>query len=395
VSAIPAFERDPYRTELDAEVLATGEENGRPFAVLSDTIFYPEGGGQPPDRGLFAGIAVLDVQKRGAEIRHYLDRPVPRGPAALRLDWARRFDHMQQHTGQHLLTAVAEDRFGWQTTAFHLGERVSDIELDVPKLAPERLRALEEAVAAEIRAARPVSPRRVSLEEFARLSARTRRLPPGHEGEIRLVEIGGLDLATCAGTHLRSTAEIELIALPGTEPIRGGTRLFFAAGGRARRRLAAHEECSAALRKLLGAPDEGLVAAVEERLEKLKDAERILRRKEEEEARMTAAALGREEATVVSGTFPGRPASFLNSLSKDFLSAAPSKAGLFAATSGGQAFFLLVAGADARLDVQAAGREVAAILGGRGGGSGRLFQGRTESLEALPAALERLRVLAG
>ncbi len=393
--ALPAYERDPYRTDLDAEVLATGEENGRPFAILSDTIFYPEGGGQPSDRGTLAGVAVLDVRKAPDGIRHTLERTVPRGPAALRLDGARRFDHMQQHTGQHLLTAVAEDRFGWQTTAFHLGERLCDIELAAPSLARDRLRALEEAVAAEIRAARPVSPRRVSPEEFARLSVRTRGLPEGHEGEIRLVEIQGLDLSTCGGTHLRTTAEIELLAFPGTEPVRGGTRLFFAAGGRARRRLAAHEERGAALRKLLGAADEGLVAAVEERLAKLKDAERLLRGKEEEEALGTAAALAREEATVVSRTFVDRPAAFLNSLSKEFLSAAPSKAGLFASTSGGQAFFLLVAGPDASLDVPAAGREVAAILGGKGGGSGRLFQGKAGSLEALPYALERLRKLTG
>ncbi len=395
MTVLPAFERDPYRTDLDAEVLATGEENGRPFAVLSDTIFYPEGGGQPPDRGLLADVAVLDVQKPRGEIRHYLERPVPRGPATLRLDWARRFDHMQQHTGQHLLTAVAQDRLGWQTTAFHLGERTCDIELAEPKLAPERLRALEEAIAAEIRAARPVSPRRVSPEEIVRLSVRTRGLPEGHQGKIRLVEIEGLDLTTCAGTHLRSTAEIELIALSGTEPIRGGTRLFFAAGGRARRRLAEHEERSALLRKLLGAPDEGLVAAVEERLAKLKDAERVLRGKEEEEARGTAAALAREEGTVVSRTFAGRPAAFLNSLSKNFLSAAPEKVALFTSSDASGAYFLLVAGADSPLDVQAAGREVTAILGGKGGGSGRLFQGKTGSLEALPAALERLRELAG
>ena len=394
MSVPPAFERDPYRTEMDAEVLATGEENGRPFAVLSDTILYPEGGGQPPDRGHLAGVAVLDVQTSGGQIRHFLERPVPRGPAALRLDWARRFDHMQQHTGQHLLTAVAQDRFGWATTAFHLGGRVSDIELSVPIPAPERLRALEEAVAAEIRASRPVSPRRVTAEEFARLSVRTRGLPEGHEGEIRLVEIEGLDRNTCGGTHLRSTAEIELIALPGTEPIRGGTRLFFVAGGRARRRLATHEERTAALRKLLGAPDEGLVAAAEERLGKLKEAEKTLREKEEEEARGLAAALAREEPAVVSRTFLDRPAAFLNSLSKNFQLSARGKVALFASSDAAGAYFLLVAGPDASLDVPGAGREVAGILGGKGGGSGRLFQGKAGSLESLPAALQRLRELA-
>jgi len=395
VGGIPLYEREPYRTESRTVILSTGEEDARPFAVLSDTIFYPEGGGQPADRGLLNGTPVLDVQRRGGEIRHLLERPVVPGPATLRLDWGRRFDHMQQHTGQHLLTAVAQDRFGWETTAFHLGGHLSDIELAVPKVPPEELRALEDAVAAEIRAARPVTARRVAAAEVAGLPVRTRGLPEGHEGEIRLVEIAGVDLNTCGGTHLGSTAEIELIALVATEAIRGGTRLFFAAGGRARRRLASHEERSAALRRLLGAPDEALVSAVEERLTRLKDAGKLLKGREGEEAREIAAALAREEATVVSRFFPGRPATFLNSVAKEFVSAAPSKSGLFAATGGDRAFFLLVAGAGAALDVQAAGREVAALLRGKGGGSGRLFQGTAGSLDALPAALERLRARTG
>jgi len=393
VSGAPLYEREPYRAETPTEIVSVGEETGRPFAVLSDTILYPEGGGQPADRGLLNDTPVLDVQRRGGEIRHFLERPVFPGPATVRLDWGRRFDHMQQHSGQHLLTAVAQDRFGWETTAFHLGELLSDIELAVPKLPPGKLRELEEAVAAEVRAARPVTARRVTAAEFAGLPVRTRGLPEGLEGEIRLVEIAGVDLNTCGGTHVRSTAEIELVALLATEALRRGTRLYFAVGARARRRLASHEERNAALRKLLGAPDESLVAAAEERLAKLKDAEKALRATEEEEAREMAAALAGEEAAVVSRVFSGRPATFLNTLSKDFLSAAPSKAGLFVATTGGQIFFLLAAGAEAPLDVQAAGREVAALLGGKGGGSGRLFQGKAGSLDALPAVLARLRSL--
>ena len=395
MEAIPLYERDPYRTECSAEIVSVGEEGGNPFAVLSEALLYPEGGGQPADHGLLNGVPVRDVRRVGGEIRHVLGRPVAPGPASVRLDWGRRFDHMQQHTAQHLLTAVAQDRFGWETTAFHLGERLSDVELAVPALSPGKLRDLGEAVAAEIRAARPVTARRVAEAQLAGLAVRTRGLREGHEGEIRLVEIAGVDLNTCGGTHLRSTAEIELIAFTGTEAIRGGVRLVFAAGGRARARIAGHEERNAALRRLLGAPDEALVTAVEERLGRLRDAEKILKGKEEEEAREIAAALAREEAAVVSRTFPGRPAAFLNHLSKDFLSAAPSKTGLFAATSGGQAFFLLAAGSEARLDVQAAGREIAALLGGKGGGSGRLFQGKAGSLDALPAALDRLRALAG
>jgi Ser-tRNA(Ala) deacylase AlaX len=393
VVEIPSFERDPYRTTLDAEVVRTGEEGGHPFVVLSDTILYPEGGGQPSDHGTLNGVPVLDVERRQGEIRHALAAPVPLGPAAVRLDWSRRYDHMQQHTGQHLLTAVAQDRFAWETTAFHLGGTVCDVELSAPKLLPHDLTALEEAVAAEIRAARPVRARRAAREELAMLKVRTRGLPEGHEGTIRLVEIVGVDLNTCGGTHVSCTSEIEVVKLLATEALRGGTRLFFTCGGRARARLGAHEERSAALRKALGAPDEGLVAAALEKLEKLRMAEKELRVRDEAEARQRAAAFSRDDAPVVGAVFAGKSAAFLRSLSKEFLLAAPSKIGLFTATEGHEAIFVLAAGAEVALDVTATGREVAELLGGKGGGSGRLFQGKAASLAGFDAAVGRLRDL--
>ena len=191
-SRVPAFEREPYRTTLDAAVLRVDIEGRRPFAVLDDTILYPEGGGQPPDHGFLNTTAVVDVQKKGGEIRHYLVAPVPLGPVTVHLDWARRFDHMQQHTGQHLLSAVAQDRFSWETAAFHLGPEVSDVELKAASLSAADFMKLEDAVAAEIRAARAVVPRRVSLADFASLAVRTRGLPEGHTGDVRLVEISGV-----------------------------------------------------------------------------------------------------------------------------------------------------------------------------------------------------------
>jgi Ser-tRNA(Ala) deacylase AlaX len=186
-----AFEAGPYRRELITEVMRTGDHAGRPYAVLADTVLYPEGGGQPADRGWIGENAVADVQRIGGEILHLLEAPVAMGAVTVRLDWERRYDHMQQHTAQHLLTALAAERFGWRTTAFHLGASVSDIELDAPSLATDRLDALEEAVAAEIRAARPVSARFVTREEYAALAVRSRGLPEGLAGDIRLVEIVG------------------------------------------------------------------------------------------------------------------------------------------------------------------------------------------------------------
>lgn len=391
MSDLPAYERDPYLTQLDTRVLRVGQDQGRPFAVLADTLLFPEGGGQPADRGLLGAVPVLDVQKRDGEVRHYLAAPVEPGPASLGLDWPRRFDHMQQHTGQHLLTAVAVDRFGWATTAFHLGEEVSDIELDAPRISPEQLAELEEAVAAAIRRDLAVTCRRVAPGDLPGLPVRSRGLPEGFQGDVRLVEIQGVDLNTCGGTHLRATGELECLCLLGTEGLRGGTRVFFVAGARARRRMAAHEQRNGALRALLGAPDAGLAEAVAARVEQQRGLERRIRQLEEELAELAAAGLAGRPGDLVDQHFEGKDIAFLQRTARLFAAQAPARAALLTATRDGQHAFVLIAGDACGMDVAARGRDLAALLEARGGGSGKLFQGKAGSLDGRAQALERLR----
>lgn len=390
MDSTPAYEREPHRDSLTVRVLETGRDGGHPWAVLDDTILYPEGGGQPADRGLLAGVAVLDVQHVGGVVRHTLAAPVPEGPAELRLDWARRFDHMQQHTGQHLLTAVAADRMGWETTAFHLGLETCDVELAVSSIAPDESARLEEEVAKEIRAARPVRPRRVSPQEMAALPVRTRGLPDGHLGDVRLVEIEGVDLNTCGGTHLRSTAEIEALKLLGTERLRGGTRLFFVAGGRVRRRLAAHEERAGRLRAILGAPDASLVEATEARLGQLAELQKAARAAEEELAEAKADALAASGAAVVEAHLEGRDLAFLTRVGKRFSALPAAGVLLLTCSREGAEAFVLAGGGTSKADVRSLGPLVAEALGGRGGGSGKLFQGKA-SLARREDALALLR----
>ena len=388
---IQVYEREPFLRSLDTDVVRTGEERGRPFVVLADTILYPEGGGQPADRGWIGGVAVEDVQAVEGEIRHYVAGAAPTGRVPVQIDWARRFDHMQQHTGQHVLTAVAEQRFGWHTTAFHLGEQVSDIELDTPKIAPDQVAQLEDAVAAEVRAARPVASRRVSPEEYAALPVRTRGLPEGFTGEIRLVEIVGIDLNTCGGTHVQSTAEIESLKLLGTEGMRGGTRLFYVAGARLRRLLGAHHERSAKLRQLVGTSDEELPAGVSAKLDQLKEAQRAVKALEEGLAVESARVLAAGADPVLHAHWAERDLPFLQRVAREIGRLAPDRVTLLTAGEGEQGAFVLCAGERATIDMAAAGRKVAEILGGRGGGSGRIFQGKAAALSHRAEAHDWLR----
>jgi Ser-tRNA(Ala) deacylase AlaX len=382
----PAYERDAYLRELDTEVVATGEAEGRPWAATADTLFYPEGGGQPSDRGTMGGVDVIDVHTSEGRARHVLSSPLALGPVRQLLDWPRRYDHMQQHTAQHLLTAVALARFGWRTTAFHLGPVQSDIELDVAALAAEELRRLEDAVNELLREARPVTVRHAPRERMAELGVRSRLLPEGLEGELRLVEIAGLDLNTCGGTHVRSTAEIGAIALIGTEPMRGGTRLFFIAGDRVRRRLAGHEARNLELRGLLGSSDDELPQVVAVRIEREKALARDGRRLLEELAEATAQALAARGERVVAAHWPERDMAFLQALGKALIASRPDGVALLAAGPPSAGVFLLVAGEPSGLDLAAAGAEVAGILGGRGGGRTPFWQGKATALDRLDDA---------
>jgi Ser-tRNA(Ala) deacylase AlaX len=387
----PAYHRDCYLTELETDVIEVGDEQGRPFAILADTIFYPEGGGQPADRGRLGAAAVVEVTKRGEVIRHFISEPVRTGPVRLELDWPRRWDHMQQHTGQHMLTAVALRDFGWRTTAFHMGTDWSDIELDVPTLDRDDLNLLEDGVAAEIRAARPVSYRLAEVADFERLGVRSRLLPEGFEGPVRLVDIEGLDLNTCGGTHCRSTAEVGVLCLLGTEPMRGGTRVFFAAGDRVRRRMAVHEDRNLKLRSLLDTADDQLPEVVALRLEREKELARSARRLSEELAEVTAKSLCAGESGVIDAHWPDRDMAFIRKVGRTITEIAPERRGLLTVDDSDGAQFLVVAGAASGMQLDTIGPRIAEMLEGRGGGRGEIFQGKAGSLANRGAVLDLLR----
>lgn len=387
------YERDAFLTELDTEVIEIGRDEDRPFAVTTETVFYPEGGGQPSDLGIMGGVPVVDVQKSGGVIRHFFTGSLRLGPVHQVLDWDRRFDHMQQHTGQHLLTAIALGRFGWSTTAFHLGPSVSNIELDVPSLDDVDLRRLEDAVAGEILSAHPVTTRLIQMDEMEVLGVRSRALPEDHTGEIRLVEIEGLDLNTCGGTHVRSTAEVGSLALLGTEAMRGGTRVFFVAGDRVRRRLAENEARNLKLRTLLDAADDDLPELVELRIGREKQLAREHRQLLTKLADAEAERLAAGNDPVIAGHWADRELPFLQEIGRKLLELAPGRVALLTAGTEGEGAFLMVAGEASGLDLAVVGPEICAIFGGRGGGRAPYFQGKAPAVGRRIEAVKCLKSL--
>jgi alanyl-tRNA synthetase len=224
---------DSYTSAFTARVVEATRAGEHPAARLDETFFYPTSGGQPHDTGTLAGSRVLDVTVRehDGELLHLLDAPVAPGPAESRIDWPRRFDHMQQHTGQHILSQALLRGAEAPTIGFHLGEETVSIDLGVPALGDARL-ADAEAMANEVvqrnAAIRAWFP---AAEEIPALALRK---TPDVDGPLRVVAIGDFDLSACGGTHVASTGEIGLISVLRTERLKRGVRVEFICGGRAR-----------------------------------------------------------------------------------------------------------------------------------------------------------------
>ncbi len=379
--------KDSYLRTLTTKVVScTAMESGY-GVVLEETIFYPEGGGQPSDHGTIAGQPVKAVMHgEKSDVIHVVEKPID-GEVPVAIDWLRRYDHMQQHTAQHLLTAVAHDRFKLATTAFHLGMERSDIEVNAAQVAPSALRHIEEIVNEFIREDLPVSWREVEPESIETLKIRTRGLPEGFSGTVRLVEIRGIDLNTCGGTHVGRTAELQVVKIISTEQLRGGTRIFFLAGGRVLHSLETTLEHERALTRLLSCGRDEHEVAVKRLADEVKRGARAQRDLRIELARYLGEALTRADRVNALHRADG---------DMDFLRAIAEAASacrsdmLILLTGGGEkgpGVFLLKGPAN---EVQKIGPSIAGILEGRGGGTGTIFQGKANSIEKRGEALSFL-----
>jgi alanyl-tRNA synthetase len=229
-----AFQDNFTAQVLSCEVLAEPEDGApepRWGVFLDQTLLYPTSGGQPNDLGKLGDANVFDVRDTDDErILHIVDRPVELGRIEGCIDWPRRFDHMQQHTGQHLLSAVFQERFGLVTVSFHLGETVSTIDLRGPQPSPLVLEGAARAANAVIFEDREITVRYGTAEQFAEMGVRKQ---VDRAGVLRAIEITGIDLQPCGGTHLRHTGQLGLILIRGCTKIRQDWRVEFLCGGRA------------------------------------------------------------------------------------------------------------------------------------------------------------------
>ncbi len=377
---------DAYAREVNTEVLVCEADSEGFLVSVADSVLYPGGGGQPEDAGFVGDARVLaHLAADAAGYRYRVDRAVRLGQTTVRLDWARRFDHMQQHTAQHILSAVALARFGWTTLAFHLNPDRCDLVLD-GTLSPEALRTLEEAANGIVRDARPVRSRVIEREAMEAEGVRCRLLPAGHTGALRVVEIEGADLNTCGGTHVGNTAELQMIRIVATEHQRGQTRVHYLAGGRL---LEDHRRAvirARALNELLSCGSAGQVDGVQRALQRVWDAERETKQLKKELAERLGAGLTPDAAGVIDFHRAGAEMGFLNTVGGAIKRGHPDAVAFLTADGEGTSGPFLILGPAERVAV--VGPAVAEVLEGRGGGKGGRFQGKATRIDRRDEALK-------
>jgi len=224
------YYRDSFLREFDAQVISCEKEGERWKVVLDRTAFYPTSGGQPHDTGTLGDVPVIEVADAEQKVVHYTSAAVLVGPVHGVIDWPRRIDHMQQHTGQHLLSAAFIELFGFQTVSFHLGKELSTIDLDTPAVKAEHLEKAERRVNELIFEDKPVVIRFGTAEELIEAGIRKK---VEREGILRAIEVEGFDRQPCGGTHLERTGQAGLLLIRRLERRRDQCRVEFVCGFRA------------------------------------------------------------------------------------------------------------------------------------------------------------------
>jgi len=378
---------DAYLRDFEARVLDRTGDGRRVY--LDHTAFYPTSGGQPCDAGRLGSAEVIDVVDEGERIAHLLDQPLVEDRVTGHIDWTRRFDHMQQHTGQHLLSAVVAELFGHPTVGVHFGRDSATLDLDTGALSPDQVMLAEARANAVVAENRPVS---VGFEDAA--AAAGLRKATGRSGSIRIVSIQNLDRSACGGTHVRATGEIGAILVRKMERVKQQVRLEFVCGGRAVRQARADRDLLTRIAALYPAAPEEVPALIVAQRSELKGALAVRRELEEQvsgyrarELYSSALPTGRGIRVVELREERG-PIERLRPLGQA-LAAFPKT--LFIGTVSDPPGILLATSEDSGVDAGRALRTALAVVGGRGGGTAGMAQGSVQNGGSLTTVVANLR----
>jgi len=365
------FFEDAARLEFEAAVIERRVVAGRPALILDQTCFYPESGGQPFDRGTIEDVDVLEVIEDGDRIVHVLAAEVAGDRVRGRVDGTVRFDHMQQHSGQHILSQAFYELLRGETKSFHLGPEVSTLEIGIAGADDADLERVERRANAVVFEDREI---KTYFVPEARIGEIPLRRPPKVSGLIRVVEADAFDYSACGGTHCRRTGEIGLIKIIKSERIRGNLRFEFVCGSRALRDYALK---NSVVRRLVGRFNVGeadVAAAIEKLVEELKSLKK--------QARRTEDALGvfevrellmKAEGKILHAVFAEKTPDGVRALALNVIRQGEF-AVLFGTKTEARSHVVLAVSNGLKLDLRPLVPELAALMNGRGGGGPTLVE---------------------
>lgn len=380
---------DAYMQDFEANVKSFDIDEKGHYVILDNTAFYPTGGGQPHDTGTLNGILVTDVEEVDGEVRHYVKESLREGDRVVgRIDWRRRWDHMQQHAGQHILTAAFVELYGFPTVSFHLGKEMVSIDLDVEEVTEEQLAEAERLANQVILEDRPIETKFVSEEELVQYELRKALAVTD---EIRLVIIPDFDYNGCGGTHPSSTGQVRAIKILSTERQKKKVRVHFVCGERVLEQLRKKNEIVAEATKLLSAPEEG----VQEAIQKLLDTNRALEKslviaKEELLSYEAKELLAASVNGIIKKAFRDRSISELQKLARLTVAENTEVIILFVSDNGDKLQFVAAKGEAVEMSMKSISAEALSAMNGKGGGNDSFVQGGGERLMSAEKLLAKM-----
>ncbi|MEK4405754.1 DHHA1 domain-containing protein [Sporosarcina sp. FSL K6-6792] len=371
---------DPYCKSFTAQIIKAAQDaEGNHYVVLDNTAFYPTGGGQTHDTGTLNGIQVLNVEEVEDEIRHTLAESLGSATEVEgAIDWQRRFDHMQQHAGQHILSAAFVELFEFPTVSFHLGKEIVSIDLEMEDVSPEQLEAVEKLANDIISENRLIEIKWITEDELHHYPLRKQLAVTD---EIRLVIIPDFDYNGCGGTHPSTTGQVSALKILSTEKHRGKVRVYFVCGGRVLQQLQRKNQVLAETSRLLSAPEDGIADAVQKLLETNHSLEKSLSDTQEALLAFEAQALlKQQENGVVKALFTDRTVQQLQKLARLLVTKADEVIVLLVAESDNRLQFVAARGASVETSMKQIASATLPLINGKGGGNDAFVQGGGERL---------------
>ena len=364
------FYQDAFLREFSGTVLDCREEKGRWVIILDRTAFYPEGGGQPADHGTLGGVNVVDVREKDGEVLHFCDGKVEIGETVNgTVDWARRFDFMQQHSGEHIVSGILCGKFGCDNVGFHIGHELVTIDFNA-ELSTDDVIFVEKLTNQYIWEDRPI---RISYPSSAELEALEYRSKKALTGQVRIVSWPEADCCACCGTHVKSSGQVGIVKLISCQKFRDGVRIEMAAGNRALDWVNRIAEQNTKVSQLLSAKPAETAAAVERLQKEIYELRgRVAALEEGDFIRKAEAYAGKGDVLLIEGSMSGESLRKLCGLVKEKCG---GRCAIFAGADGAYQYAIGQEGGDLR----GLAKELNGDLNGRGGGKPEFVQGSVKA----------------